>query len=1178
MFPFWELAVAPVLDAIDTRRVIEIGALRGENTVQMLDRLGPGVELHVIDPVPDFDPREHEEKFPGRYVFHEDLSLNVLDKLPPMDAALIDGDHNWYTVYNECKVLAKVARDNGAPMPVMVLHDVLWPYGRRDLYYGPDDIPAEFRQPYDRRGMSPYKKKLLNGGGMNQSLANAIEEGGPRNGVMTGLEDFMEEYDRPLRLVVLPIYFGLAIVAEEAFLADNPKLEAHLDFLESAEGRFELLELSERIRIDGAVFQQNMFAMYERKISAGTRRYLDLLKGALLDEHYFENEVRIAHLLTCIAQGAPASTLALRDPRRLMRGTADHMVAAKRAGNIEPPDSADFSVEEGSVEREIETLTRYFPFTGMGRVRLDHLESLLDRVRTGGIAGDLVECGTHRGGGAIFLRGYLDAHEMAIPTVWVADRFRAAPEPDQPLPVTAGATPDATEGLEDLLPDLNLVRDAFSRFGLFDDRVKFLQGDLHATLPEAGIERIALLRVGGGLGAATTDVLDNLYDKLAVGGIVVIDDHIEPACAAAVAEFRERRGITATLERVDWAAVYWTKEAEPVVEDEPEPDPEPEVAAVEAVAPSEAPDADTREEPLGVNGLLRRIRRARNNPVAAPVTPTQVTAEVEPEAEPEKAVVAAGSPLAPPVRGPKKDLSVVVVFYNMKREAARSLHALSRSYQEGIEDLDYEVVVVENGSSEDERLGEEYVRSFGPEFRYLDIGAEAHASPVFALNEGVARAGGEIIALMIDGAHILTPGVLRHGMNGSRLYAPAVVSTQQWYVGPGQQPDTMFDGYDQAAEDRLFARAEWPAQGYRLFDIGHFIGGRDWFDGVWESNCLFVPRSVLEQVGAFDESFAMPGGGFSNLEIYERLAGGPDITEATILGEGSFHQVHGGTTTNVPSPEARRDRIGGYAEHYAEIRGKGFRGPNKRVHYVGTMTADAVRSRSRRRTAPAFFTKGMAGDPDGRPAEAVPMPEDIARSYTEAYWHNLGWKKTSWLGRRVARPPADLLTYQDIIHEVRPDWIINTRTGDGGRAMFLASMCDLVGHGQVLSIDDREQQGLPEHDRITYLVAPLNGEETKEKIRAITGGGNVLALLGSATSKRKMMHEFELVHELVGVGSYVIFEDTLVGGHPVWPSFGPGPMDAVKELLAAHLEFVSDTTRERIGVSFNPDGFLKKLR
>ena len=77
----------------------------------------------------------------------------------------------------------------------------------------------------------------------------------------------------------------------------------------------------------------------------------------------------------------------------------------------------------------------------------------------------------------------------------------------------------------------------------------------------------------------------------------------------------------------------------------------------------------------------------------------------------------------------------------------------------------------------------------------------------------------------------------------------------------------MDDGYDQAYEDRLFEQIDWPTDGYRLFEIGHFIGDRDWFDGVWESNCMFVPRKLLEQVGGFDESFSMPGGGYANLEL-----------------------------------------------------------------------------------------------------------------------------------------------------------------------------------------------------------------------------------------------------------------------------------------------------------------------
>src|SRR6478735_6291288 len=122
MFPLWDVAIAPVLHAIRARRVVEIGALRGETTVKMLKDLGPDAELHVVDPVPDFDPSEHEREFAGHYYFHEALSLDVLPTLEPMDAALLDGDHNWYTVYNELRILGEVSRRAGAPLPVIVMH------------------------------------------------------------------------------------------------------------------------------------------------------------------------------------------------------------------------------------------------------------------------------------------------------------------------------------------------------------------------------------------------------------------------------------------------------------------------------------------------------------------------------------------------------------------------------------------------------------------------------------------------------------------------------------------------------------------------------------------------------------------------------------------------------------------------------------------------------------------------------------------------------------------------------------------------------------------------------------------------------------------------------------------------------------------------------------------------
>ncbi|MBV9951368.1 MAG: class I SAM-dependent methyltransferase, partial [Acidimicrobiia bacterium] len=237
MFPFWEVAIAPVLEAAGARRIVEIGALRGENTEQLLERLGADTVLHVIDPVPDFDPAEHEQRFAGQYVFHRDLSVHVLPGLEPMDAALIDGDHNWYTVYHELSMLRDVARKAGAPLPVMLMHDVLWPYGRRDLYYAPDTIPEEFRQPHRKAGMRPDRKKLLPKWGVNPDMHNAEVEGGPRNGVMTALDDWMAEHDRPLRRVVLPLYYGLAIIVEEERLQRQPQLAAVLDHLESREGR-----------------------------------------------------------------------------------------------------------------------------------------------------------------------------------------------------------------------------------------------------------------------------------------------------------------------------------------------------------------------------------------------------------------------------------------------------------------------------------------------------------------------------------------------------------------------------------------------------------------------------------------------------------------------------------------------------------------------------------------------------------------------------------------------------------------------------------------------------------------------------------------------------------------------------------------------------------------------------
>jgi hypothetical protein len=385
MFPFWEVAIAPVLQAARARRVVEIGALRGDNTKLLLDHMGSEAELHVIDPVPDFDPAEHEAQFPGRYVFHRDLSINVLPTLQPMDAALIDGDHNWYTVYQELSMLRDVARKANAPLPVMLMHDVGWPYGRRDLYYDPDTVPAEHRQPYRAAGMRRDRKKLLPKGGLNPTMFNAEVEGGPRNGVMTALDDWMAEHDKPLRLIVLPVYYGLAIVAEEERLRKQPELAAVMDRLESVEGKHDLMLLAEDTRLRGMIFQHNVFYQKNEIIDRLTSRYLSTVKSALLNEHYLETEVRLAHLVESAERGRTPNADKLRDPVRHDKYAFRDLQEQRRSGQLGERRGAGYA------------------FTAMGRLRLDHLEGCLDAVAEEKLPGDLVECGTGRGGGAMFL-------------------------------------------------------------------------------------------------------------------------------------------------------------------------------------------------------------------------------------------------------------------------------------------------------------------------------------------------------------------------------------------------------------------------------------------------------------------------------------------------------------------------------------------------------------------------------------------------------------------------------------------------------------------------------------------------------------------------------------------------------------------------------------------------------
>jgi cephalosporin hydroxylase len=411
-------------------------------------------------------------------------------------------------------------------------------------------------------------------------------------------------------------------------------------------------------------------------------------------------------------------------------------------------------------------------------------------------------------------------------------------------------------------------------------------------------------------------------------------------------------------------------------------------------------------------------------------------------------------------------------------------------------------------------------------------------------------------------------------MLGLSTYSPAIVTAKQWYLGPGQQPQTVAGGYDSELEDRLFDEIEWPTDGYRLFEIGHFIGDRDWFDGEWESNCIFIPRNLVEQIGGMDESFSAPGGGFVNLDFFERMVGTPGVTHVTMLGEGSFHQVHGGTTTNLAEPD---QLIRSFDDQYEELRGRRFQVPMQRAHFVGSLSPAARRTKARRMNRFDVFRNAHIRASDRRPSRPAPVPEDLRMDFIDAFWRSGEWHRTKWLGKPTHRAPTDLFVFQELIFDLRPDWIVETRTGTGGRTLFLASICDLIGTGQVLSIDDYPLGDPPDHPRITYLRAAPADERTAERVREIVGQAAVnLVVLGGAGGPQ-VEGAFRNLAPLVPVGSYVVIEDTILGGNPVWPAFGSRPWVTVRE-IANKGEFVPDPTLERLALTFNAGGFLRRVR
>jgi cephalosporin hydroxylase len=205
--------------------------------------------------------------------------------------------------------------------------------------------------------------------------------------------------------------------------------------------------------------------------------------------------------------------------------------------------------------------------------------------------------------------------------------------------------------------------------------------------------------------------------------------------------------------------------------------------------------------------------------------------------------------------------------------------------------------------------------------------------------------------------------------------------------------------------------------------------------------------------------------------------------------------------------------------------------------------------------------------------DALPAVAEFHRLYYER--EEQTWKNTTWLSVPIRKCPLDMWIYQEILVETRPDLIVETGTYKGGSALFLAHVCDLLDHGRVVTIE-QTPQAVPEHPRITYLNGSSTAETIVARVRRQVADRRAMVILDSDHSFGHVLSELRSYAPLVSTGCYLIVEDTNVNAHPVRPDFGPGPMEAVKRFLAEDGRFVVDESREKLLMTFNPGGYLRR--
>jgi hypothetical protein len=295
------------LDAAGPTSVVEVGAYAGDLTRLLLDWAeGSGARIWAIDPDPQPELVQLDDERPDLDLIRA-TSVEGLEEIPLPQAAVIDGDHNYYTVSEELRLIGEKAF--GGDLPLLMFHDVGWPHARRDSYYVPERIPEEHRQPIVQgAGLFPGESKARLGG-LPYHFA-AREEGGPRNGVLTAVEDFVTEREG-LRLAVVPAFFGFGVVWHR----DAPWADALAAVVEPLD-RNPLLERLEANRVFHLASMHNQ--MVQAAIAQQRAARQEVVLRRLLESSAFSVAERLSRLRERVGIGRHATVVSKDDVRRAL--------------------------------------------------------------------------------------------------------------------------------------------------------------------------------------------------------------------------------------------------------------------------------------------------------------------------------------------------------------------------------------------------------------------------------------------------------------------------------------------------------------------------------------------------------------------------------------------------------------------------------------------------------------------------------------------------------------------------------------------------------------------------------------------------------------------------------------------------------------------------------------------